>query len=114
VILAPAERVTSVQQQVREMSAQLRVLSLHVQAGAASLETGGDAGAGFALQRADADLNRVLEQAPWITAERGNALRVRLHELQRAAGSGASTDSFAADVDRLADDLDGTFGLIRP
>jgi hypothetical protein len=106
-----ADQVADVRNQAQQMSAQLRVLSLHVDAGAASLGAGGDAGATLALQRADADLTRALEQAPWITAQRGNAVRAHLHELERAARTGAGTKPFAADVDRLASEIDTAFGL---
>jgi hypothetical protein len=107
----PADRVAAVREQARQTSSQLRVLSLHVEAGAASLGAGGNAGAGLALQRADEDLSHALDQAPWITAEHSNALRTHLHDLERAASSGAATAPFAADVDRLARDIDTTFGL---
>jgi len=109
----PAERVAAVQEQARQVSSQLRVLSLHSQAGAASLD-GGDGGAALALQRADADLGRALGQAPWIPAQRGNALRDRLHGLERAAAPQARTAAFAADIDRLAADIDTAFGLSAP
>ncbi len=84
---------------------------MHVDAGAASLGTGGDAGAGLALQRADADLTSTLERAPWITAQRRAALTSHLHNLERTASSGAATKPFAADVDGLATEIDTTFGL---
>jgi hypothetical protein len=106
-----ADQVADVRNQAQQMSAQLRVLSLHVDAGAASLGAGGDAGAVLALQRADGDLIRVLEQAPWITAQRANALSAHLHELERAARAGAGTKPFADDVDRLASEIDTAFGL---
>jgi hypothetical protein len=107
----PADRVATVREQARQTSSQLRVLSLHVEAGAASLGTGGDAGAGLALQRADADLTSTLEQAPWITAPRRAALTTHLHELERTANTGSATKPFAADVDSLATEIDTTFGL---
>lgn len=107
----PADRVAEVREQARQTSAQLRVLSLHVEASAASLGAGGDAGARLALQRADVELTRALEQAPWITAERRNGLVAELHELERAAGGAAATAPFAAEVDRLAADIDTTFGV---
>ena len=106
-----ADQVADVRNQAQQMSAQLRVLSLHVDAGAASLGAGGDAGAVLALQRADGDLTRVLEQAPWITAHRGIALSAHLRELERAARAGAGTKPFADDVDRLASEIDTAFGL---
>jgi len=106
----PAERVAAVQEQARQVTAQLRVLSLHSEAGAASLGSG-DGGASLALQRADADLGRALGQAPWIPVRRGNALRDRLHELERTATPQARTGTFAASIDRLAADIDAAFGL---
>jgi hypothetical protein len=105
------DQVADVRNQAQQMSAQLRVLSLHAEAGAASLGAGGDAGAVLALQRADGDLTRALEQAPWITAQQGNALRAHLHELEGAARTGAGTKLFADGVDRLASEIDTTFGL---
>ncbi len=107
----PADRVAAVREQARQTSSQLRVLSLHVEAGAASMGTGGDAGAGLALRRADADLTSTLEQAPWITAQRRTALTTHLRDLERTASSGAATKPFAADVDSLATEIDTTFGL---
>jgi hypothetical protein len=107
----PADRVAAVREQARQTSSQLRVLSLHVEAGAASLGTGGDAGAALALQRADGELTRALEQAPWITAESRNGLLTHLHQLERAASAGAATAPFAADVDRLVAEIDAAFGL---
>ena len=107
----PADRVASVREQARQTSSQLRVLSLHVEAGAASLGSGGDAGARLALQRADDDLTRALDQAPWITADSRNRLFTRLHNLERTAGGAAATAPFATEVDSLAKDIDSTFGL---
>ncbi|MGH3797014.1 MAG: hypothetical protein ACRDSP_19240 [Pseudonocardiaceae bacterium] len=107
----PAERVAQVQDQARQMSAQLRVVSLHAETKAASLGAGGDAGSALALQRADGDLADALEQAPWIPAQQGNALRSRLHGLEHTASAQAASPSFGADVDRLASDVDSTFGV---
>ena len=107
----PADRVASVREQARQTTSQLRVMSLHAEAGAISLGASGDGGAKLALERADTELTDVLAQAPWITAEQRNALRAQLHELQREASTGAATKSFAADVNRLATDIDTTFGL---
>lgn len=107
----PEQRVAQVQEQARQLSAQLRVLSLHADAGAASLGAGGDAGSALALQRADADLSRALQQAPWVAPHQGDALRARLHELAHAAGTQAASAAFGAEVDRLAGDIDATFGV---
>ncbi|MGH3720607.1 MAG: hypothetical protein ACRDRI_17530 [Pseudonocardiaceae bacterium] len=108
-----ADRVATVREQARQASAQLHALSLHVEAKAASSGAGGDAVAGLALRRAEDDLTRTLDQAPWITAEHRNALHTHLHELERAASSRPATAPFCADVDRLATEIDTTFGL-RP
>jgi hypothetical protein len=108
----PADRVAEVREEARQTSSQLRVLSLHIEASAASLGAGGDAGARLALQRADDDLARALARAPWITADRGQRLITKLHELERTASGAAATAPFADEVNRLATDIDDTFGLI--
>jgi hypothetical protein len=107
----PEQRVAQVQEQARQLTAQLRVLSLHAESGAASLGADGDAGSALALRRADDDLARVLELAPWVPAHQGEVLRARLHELSRAADTQSARPAFGADVDRVADDIDATFGL---
>lgn len=107
----PEQRVAQAQEQARQLSAQLRVLSLHAEAGAASLGTGGGAGSALALRRADDDLARVLELAPWVPPHQGEVLRTRLHELARAADTQSSKPAFGTEVDRVADDIDTTFGL---
>jgi len=107
----PADRVASVREQARQTSSQLRVLSVHFEDNAASLAAGGDAGAGLALQRADDDLTKVLQQAPWVTAQQGNHLLNSLHGLEAAVRAGATKSPFAGNVDKLANDIDTTFGL---
>jgi hypothetical protein len=107
----PADRVAAVREQARQTSSQLRVLSVHFEENAASLAAGGDAGAGLALQRADEDLTRVLQQAPWVTPQQGSQLLNNLHGLEAAARAGATKPPFAGNVDRLAHDIDTTFGL---
>ncbi len=107
----PADRVAEVREQARQTSSQLRVLSLHAEEGAASLGAGGDAGARLALQRAEVELTQALDRAPWITAERRNGLVAELRELERTAGGAAATAPFAAGVDRLAGEIDTTFGV---
>jgi hypothetical protein len=107
----PADRVASVREQARQTSSQLRVLSVHFEDNAASLAAGGDAGAGLALQRADDDLTKVLKQAPWVTAQQGTQLLSNLHGLEAAVRAGATRPPFASNVDKLADDIDSTFGL---
>ena len=78
---------------------------------AVSLAAGGDAGAGLALQRADDDLTKALQQAPWITPQQGGYLLNNLHGLEAAARAGSTKPPFASNVDRLASDIDTTFGL---
>lgn len=107
----PEQRVAQVQEQARQMSAQLRVLSLHAEAGAASLGSDGDAGSTLALHRTDGELADALQQAPWITPQQGSALRDRLHELERTANTDVATASFATDADQLATDIDRAFGV---
>lgn len=107
----PEQRVAQVQEQARQLTAQLRVLSLHAESGAASLGAGSDAGSALALRRADDDLVRVLALAPWVPAHQGDVLRARLHELARAADTQSSKPAFGAEVDRVAGDIDTTFGL---
>jgi hypothetical protein len=106
----PAERVAAVREQARQVSAQLRVVSLHAEAGTAS-QGGGDGGAALALQRADADLGRVLDQAPWIPQRQGEVLRDRLRGLERNPQAAAGSAAFAASIDSLAADIDTAFGL---
>jgi hypothetical protein len=107
----PADRVAAVREQARQTSSQLRVLSVHFEDNAASLAAGGDAGAGLALQRADGDLTSVLQQAPWVTPQQDTHLLDSLHGLEAAVRAGATKPPFASNVDRLADDIDTTFGL---
>jgi hypothetical protein len=107
----PEDRVASVREQARQTTSQLRVMSLHAEAGAISLGASGDGGAKLALQRADTELTDALNQAPWITENQRNALHEQLRELQRVAETGVATKSFAADVNRLAQHIDATFGL---
>lgn len=107
----PADRVATVREQARQTSSQLRVLSVHFEDNAASMAAGGNAGAGLALQRADNDLSGVLQQAPWITSQQGTNLLSNLHGLEAAVRAGATAPPFAGNVDRLANDIDTTFGL---
>ncbi|HET9257651.1 MAG TPA: hypothetical protein VFO16_20950 [Pseudonocardiaceae bacterium] len=107
----PADQVAAVREQARQTSSQLRVLSVHFGEKTASLAAGGDAGAGLALRRADDELTQALADAPWITAEQGAKLHHDLQSLERATHDGATAPPFADNVDRLAKDIDTTFGL---
>jgi hypothetical protein len=107
----PEDRVAAVREQARQTSAQLRVLSVHFGEKTASLAAGGDAGADLALRHADEELTQALAQAPWITTEQGAKLHHDLQLLERATREGATQPPFADNVDRLARDIDTTFGL---
>lgn len=104
------ERVAQVRKEAQVVSAQLRVLSLHSEAGAASFGAGGDAGADLALRRANEQLATTFDQAPWITQTQRTDLRQRLTELERIAPADASKPEFGAKVDQVAADVDRTFG----
>lgn len=104
------DRVAEVRTDARAVSAQLRVLSLHSEAGAASLGTGGDAGALLALRRADDQLGEAFDRAPWITQAQRQELRQRLAQLQRAAPADAANPAFGPRVDEVAADVDRAFG----
>jgi hypothetical protein len=107
----PAQAVAAVREQARQTSSQLRVMSLHVEERTISLEADGDGGAELALQRVETRLTDMLAQAPWITSEQRTGLQAQLRELQRVVSTEAATEQFAADVNRLATDIDTTFGL---
>jgi hypothetical protein len=104
------DRVAEVRKEALAVSAQLRVLSLHSEAGAISLGAGGGAGAALALRRANDQLDAAFAQAPWTTAAAHTELRQRLAELERAAPAGAATPEFGHQVDEVAADVDRTFG----
>ncbi len=111
-LTAPTARdqVSSVRTQAEQVSAQLRVLSIHAQSGAVSLGTNGDAGAALALRRADEQLATAVENAPWITATAQDGLHRRLRGLEGDT-SAAASQSFGTAADQLATDIDRTFGV---
>lgn len=104
------DQVAEVRGEALAVSPQLHVLSLHSEAGVASLGTGRDSGADLALRRADEQLGKAFDRAPWITNNQRADLRQGLTELQREAPTGAASPQFAARVDQLAVDIDRTFG----
>jgi hypothetical protein len=105
------DRVVAVQGQARQITSQLRVLSLHSEAGASSLGASGDAGADRALQRVGTDLTNAFDQAPWIPAAERDKLRGGVQDLERRAPTEASHPEFGKAAGQLADDVDKTFGL---
>jgi hypothetical protein len=105
-------RVRSAQEQSRAIAAQLRVLSLHEETGAASLSAGGDAGAAFALRRARSDLERALGEAPWIPGPERARLLGGIDALRRhSATASGDAAAFGAATDRLAGEIEADFGL---
>jgi hypothetical protein len=106
-----AEQVASAQEQVRLITAQLRVLSIHSETGAESLRSGGDAGAAFALRRAHGDLDRALKQAPWIPPAERTGLLDDLTALERRATTEAGTPDFGRAANDLAGGIERSFGL---
>jgi hypothetical protein len=104
-------RVHSAQEHGRIVAAQLRVLSLHEEAGAASLSAGGDAGASFALRRARAALEQALGEAPWIPPSEHNRLLGGVDALRRQLEAAPDDAAFATATDRLAGEIEGDFGL---
>ena len=105
-----ADRVEQVRGQAAQVTAQLRVLSIHAESDAASLSGGGDAGAALGLQRADQELSVAFDAAPWIPPDQRADLHNRLAELAQTEPGRAADPRFGAAVDQLAADIDHTFG----
>jgi hypothetical protein len=105
-----ADRVEQVRGQAAQVTAQLRVLSIHAESNAASLNGGGDAGAALGLRRADDELSTAFAAAPWIPPEQRADLHNRLVRLAQAEPGEAADPRFGAAVDQLAADIDRTFG----
>ena len=103
------ERVRATQRQANVVTAELRVLSLHQEAGAASQTAGDDNGAAFAIRRARIDLTAALDDAPWITSATRQRLLTSLDELL-ADAAGAEGPEFAGAVNEAAADIDAAFG----
>ena len=104
------DRVRSVRSEARAIASQLRVVSLHEGAGAASLTGGGDAGADLALRRTETNLRALFRRAPWVTAKSAGNLIAKTTALRAAAPGQVSSEGFGKQVDELADDIEETFG----
>jgi hypothetical protein len=104
------DRVKSVRSEARAIASQLRVVSIHEGEGAASLNGGGDAGAGLALQRTETKLRALFTRAPWVGPKAKAELISETTALRTAAPSEARTEKFANEVDALADRIEQTFG----
>jgi hypothetical protein len=104
------DRVRSVRAEARAVASQLRVVSLHEEAGASSLGSSGDAGADLALRRTETDLRRLFRRAPWVNAKTAADLLADTVALRAAAPGQARTEAFGKQVDGLADRIESTFG----
>jgi hypothetical protein len=103
-------RVRSVRSEARAIASQLRVVSLHEAAGATSLAGNGDAGADLALRRTEANLQRLVRRAPWVTSKAAAELLGDTVALRASAPGQARTPAFGQKVDGLADRIEATFG----
>jgi len=104
------DRARSVRTEARAIASQLRVVSLHEEKAAASLNGGGDAGADLALSRTETNLRRLFRRAPWVGSKTAAELVTATEALRAAAPGQARTDAFATQVDSLADRIESTFG----
>jgi hypothetical protein len=104
------DRSKSVRTEARAIASQLRVVSLHEEKAAASLNGGGDAGADLALSRTETNLRRLFLRAPWVGSKTAADLVTATEALRVAAPGQARTDAFATQVDSLADRIESTFG----
>lgn len=106
-----ADRVRSSQRKVVELTAGLRVVTIHQEADTASLQASSDAGAGLALRRAESELRGLLAEAPWIAPARKTELLALVHDLQGGPPGQASTPQFAQRVEAAAEAIETTFGV---
>jgi hypothetical protein len=104
------DRVRSVRAEARAVASQLRVVSLHEEAGTASLAASADAGADLALRRTETDLRRLLRRAPWVGTKTATDLLGATTALRAAAPGQARTPAFGQQVDGLADRIASIFG----
>ncbi|MCB1040705.1 MAG: hypothetical protein KDA94_14405 [Acidimicrobiales bacterium] len=103
---APSARdqIRAIQADGREVSAGLRVLSLHGEAGLA-----GDAdGTDLALDRTESQLRQALEDAIWVRADERDELLASLERL--TAIDDRATVEFGDAAAELADQIDEAFG----
>lgn len=101
-------RVRAVQDDARRTAAELRVVSLHEEAGVSSTGSG-DGGTGLVLQRTRADLQREIDEAPWLGAAAKTKLLDELGALE--ARTDRTSTAFGQAVDALASDIEATFGV---
>lgn len=106
-----ADHVAASQQHAEALAAGLRVVAVHQEADAASLQGSADAGADLALRRTEAGLKSELAHAPWIPAARKTELLGLVAELRAGAPGQATTPQFAARVEAAASAIETTFGV---
>jgi hypothetical protein len=104
------DRVRSVRNEARAIASELRVVSLHEGASAASLTGGTDAGAELALHRAETGLRILVRRAPWVPSKAAAQLIAETTKLGAEAPAQARSEPFGHRVDGLADLIESTFG----
>ena len=107
------ERVRAAQGRARGLAAGLRVVALHEEAGAASTQGPGDAGADLALRRTRAGLRDLLAETPWVPHADGARLTAAVSALQADKATLGDAE-LAARVEAVASDIERTFGLRAP
>jgi hypothetical protein len=110
-VTAPSidDRVSDSQEQARQIAAALRVLSLHIRSGAASTESGGEAGTDLVLRRTGEDLQQAFSDSPWISPSQQASLHQELDALSSLTDR--TSGEFADAADALAADIEVAFGL---
>jgi hypothetical protein len=102
------EKIHAVQDDARRTAASLRVIALHDEEGAASAQGTSDAGIALVLQNTRTDLRDEFKRAVWITS------RARVDLLEELDALEAQTDrksaAFGAAAEKLADQIEATFG----
>ena len=93
------EQVADVQDQARAAASELRVITLHEDAGT------GNQGAELALERAHDDLSDALDGAPWIPDADAEALLAAVDDLDAS--------SSADEIEQVARQIEVAFGLAQ-
>jgi hypothetical protein len=102
------DRITAVRDDARQISAGLRVITLHDESDAASQQAG-EGGADLVLKDTRSQLGKAFDDAPWITLQQREALFKTLDGLESQADkSGAS---FGQGAEAFAQQIESTFGV---
>ncbi|MGH9188594.1 MAG: hypothetical protein ACRD0Q_00950 [Acidimicrobiales bacterium] len=104
------ERVREVQERARTLTAGLRVLALHEESDAASLQSGAT-GAGLAVERAESGLRDALADAPWVASGEGARLLAAVAELKALAAEDPASPELTQGVEAAAAAMEAAFGL---